>query len=468
MCAWFLKLTGKDVTMGIPHPHPSRKGRGILFFPVILLLMFSFLLTGCESIFGKEAGKRGALPGKREDVFNAERTLRPNATEGETVTLGEENERADWPQAGGSLTRLHGAQALAASVKEVWSASIGAGSQDDGALMAVPVIADGKIFTLDSQAQLSAFSIKDGTRLWQKNIPENVGDEIRAGAGLAYDGGKVYAALSDGYVLALDAASGKVLWTRNLATPLRAAPTLAGETLYIVTAANVLHQINLSDGVLGWSHAGIQESTSFLGMASPTLLNDVVVVPYSSGEVFGLRALNGRMAWEENLASTKRTGTLPAMADIQGQPVVDGDKIYVASHSGRFVALDGRAGARVFEADLGSVQTPYVAGNAIFVVTTENQLAALSRKNGHILWAVSLQRYADEDDRTSTVLWTGPVLAGGKLWLANSLGFLKAFDPQDGREKESHAIGAPIYLPPLVAGRTLYVLDDKGTLTAFR
>jgi outer membrane protein assembly factor BamB len=436
----------------------------------LLLIAAVVLLTGCEDIFGKESGERGALPGKRLDVFAEDAGLKPDA-EGENaaVELPTENNIIEWTAPGGSVTRAFGHASLAAAPRQAWSVSIGAGSDADGVVTATPVIAGGKVYTVDSRGIVSAFSAANGDRLWSKAVPDPAPENaMLSGSGLAYADGKLIVATSYGYVTALDTATQKVLWQRNLLAAIRSAPVIQDGKVYITSMDNTLHELALADGGLGWSHSGVQETALFLGMASPAISEELVIVPYNSGEIFGVRRINGRMVWEENLAGTKRSGTLPAMADIQAQPVLDGNKVYATSHSGRFVALDARTGSRIWEADAGSVETPWLAGKNLFVVTTESQLAGLNAETGRVRWAVNLLRYSNPDNKTQTVSWAGPVLAGGNLWLANSLGEMKAYDPQNGREKQSFDLGSPVYLAPVIADRTLYVLTDGGTLVAFR
>ncbi len=436
----------------------------------IALLASVVLLTGCEGLFGKESGQRGALPGKRSDVFSAERALKADAdAQTVSVEIPAAQDVVDWPQPGGSLARVHGNAALSADPHEAWSVSIGDGSHSDGVLTATPIVAAGKIFTVDASARVTAFSAQNGDRVWETHIPEQRPDEASiAGTGLAYDQGKLVVTTSYGFVVQLDASTGKQIWQRNLQTPVRNAPIIADGKIYVISLNNTLQELSFADGSLGWNHSGIQESASFLGTASATVTDDLVIVPYSSGEIFGLRRINGRMAWQENLASTKRVGTLPAMADIEGEPVLYNGRVHIISHSGRFVALDERSGKRVWEADAGSVQTPWFAGNSIFLVTSENQLAALSIDDGHVRWTVDLPRYIDPENRTETIAWVGPVLAGGKLWLGNSLGAFNSYNPMNGKLVTTRTFSSPVYLSPIVAGRTMYVLTDDGRLTALR
>jgi outer membrane protein assembly factor BamB len=60
------------------------------------------------------------------------------------------------------------------------------------------------------------------------------------------------------------------------------------------------------------------------------------------------------------------------------------------------------------------------------------------------------------------------VLAGGRLIVTGSNGSLIYVDPTTGAVQGQSSIGAPVSLGPVVANSTLYVLDDRGRLNAFR
>jgi outer membrane protein assembly factor BamB len=436
---------------------------------IILLLLSVLALAGCESIFGKEEGQRGYLPGTRENVFNTDTGVKPDAEIKSTVDVGPIVEKTDWPVSGGSATRLHGMVALAADPKEAWSTSIGRGSNKDISLAAKPIVVGDKVFTVDADGDVRAMSASNGGVVWSRSVPDPAPEGgLEAGSGLAFAEGKLIVTTSYGNVVALEAASGKILWQKQLPAPIRSAPFVAEGKIYVTATTNSVYELALADGTLGWNHTGLQENASLFGMASPLAADDLVIVPYSSGELYGLRKFNGRLVWEENLANSKTGGALPAMSDIQGQPVLDQDKLYVISHSGRFVALDVRTGRMAWETDLGSTQMPWVAGNSIFIVTPENRLVALAREDGRVRWSADLPRYLDEEDKTETMSWVGPVLAGGKIWVASSEGELRAIDPATGKMTASLSVGGRVFLSPIIAARTLYILTDDGTLIAFR
>jgi outer membrane protein assembly factor BamB len=186
-----------------------------------------------------------------------------------------------------------------------------------------------------------------------------------------------------------------------------------------------------------------------MGAASPAVEGESVIVAYNSGEIFDLRIQNGRPSWSYSLASPTQVGALPAIADIRGLPVIDHGRVYAISHSGRMVCIDQRSGERVWEADIGGIDTPVVAGDAVFVYGGEGQLMALTRASGRLMWVKALPKLADPTDKDSDrIVWTGPILAGERLWMVNSQGQLASFSPKDG---------SPIY-----------VVTNDGTLVALR
>lgn len=437
---------------------------------VTLLLVLVLSLAGCESIFGKSEGKRGAFPGKREDVFTNTSNIKIDPELKDVpVDVGASLPKADWVLPGGSATRLLGMLSLSDHPQEVWSASIGAGSTGDAAQVAAPVVAGDKIYTVDTRGQVSAFSTKNGSAVWRVDVPNpQPEDGVVTGEGLAYADGKLVVSTAYGNVVVLEAATGKILWQKTLLAPMGSAPFISGDQIYVTTTTNMLYQLALADGTVGWTHNGLQESASFDGMASPLANEDSVIVPYSSGEVFGLSKLNGHLVWEESLANNTSNGALPAMSDIKGQLVLDRNLLYVISHSGRCVAIDTHTGRTAWEADIGGLSMPWVAGNSLFVVTTDAKLVALSRSDGRVRWATDLPRYLDPEDKTETINWVGPVLAGGKIWVASSQGELRALSPQDGKTLRSQSLGDAVYISPIVADGTLYLLTDGGSLIAFR
>lgn len=440
-------------------------------FAVIAALGVSLALTGCSTFkqfFGDHEGK--PLEGERISVLQLQKELTPNPElASEEVALPEEWQNQFWPQRGGYPNHALGHLALGKSLKKAWKVSVGAGGDDRTPLTAAPVVAEGLVFTLDTEGKVSAFEVKGGKRKWtQKVVPKGEEDAGAVGGGLSFASGKLFAASGYKYIYALNPDNGKVLWKASIASPARSAPTVMDDRVYVVTLDNRLLVLNAADGAPLWNYAGVSETTNLLGSASPAADQSLVVLPLSSGEIYGLRPENGQIVWEDNLSAVRRTGSLASISDIRGLPVIDQGVVYAVSFSGRMVALDQVTGQRLWQREIGSAETPWPAGDSIFTVTSEQQLVALSRKTGEIRWVTQLGRFEDEEEKDVPMVWAGPVLAGGRLFVVSSGGDMAEVNPQDGKIIRKQEISGGAQLAPVVAGNTLFVLTSNGALTAWR
>ncbi len=104
----------------------------------------------------------------------------------------------------------------------------------------------------------------------------------------------------------------------------------------------------------------------------------------------------------------------------------------------------------------------------LFVVTDDARLACLSRASGKARWISQLPRYRNVKKRKGPITWFGPVLAGGRLVLTNSDGQIVSAGIGDGKIVSTIETKTAFSLPPVVALSTLYTIDERGRLTAFR
>ena len=156
------------------------------------------------------------------------------------------------------------------------------------------------------------------------------------------------------------------------------------------------------------------------------------------------------------------------MNDINGSPVVDRGLAFAISHGGRLAAIDMRSGSRVWEQDIAGVNTPWVAGDFLFVVTVEGHVACLVRDTGRVKWVQTLPRFEDPEDRDGAINWSGPLLLSDRLILTSSTGVAIALSPYNGRYLGRLAMPDAVFLPPIAADGAIYVLTDQAELVALR
>jgi outer membrane protein assembly factor BamB len=205
-----------------------------------------------------------------------------------------------------------------------------------------------------------------------------------------------------------------------------------------------------------------------LGGSAPAVEGGTVIAPYSSGELYALQVSNGRVLWSDNLGSVRRGDIVSRITDIRGLPVIDKDQVYAISHGGRMVAIDFKTGRRVFDKLFGGVQTPWTAGDYVYVLNVDSVLICLNRKDGRIRWAAELPRYGKPKAKENPIAWNGPILAGDRLIVANSRGEVIFISPYTGEFLGKTAFGESITVSPFAADGTVYVLTDAGELSALR
>lgn len=424
-------------------------------------------LSGC-GIF-KGGTKKTPTVGERVPILASEKSVEVDPSlSGVQVLLPAATVNDAWAQSGGSADKSNGQLALAATPARAWSAQIDGGS-NRARLGAAPVVAEGKLFVVDVDATVHAFAADSGAKVWSTNLA--TGDKNRAarfGGGASYDDGRVFATDGLGDVVALNAADGKEIWRSKPGGPLRGAPTIANGQVYVLSQDNQIYALDQGDGKVVWTQSASLETQAVFGVAAPAASAGTIVAGFSSGELNAYRYENGRVLWQDALSRTSITTSVSSLADINADPVIEDGKVYAIGQGGRMVALDIATGQRLWEQTFAGISTPWVAGEWIFVVTDDSRLVCLSRANGRVRWISQLRAYKNEEKRSDAYVWFGPVLAGDRLWLANSRGELIAASAADGKVETTIKAGDGFSLPPVVANQTLYVLSDDGRITAYR
>jgi outer membrane protein assembly factor BamB len=412
-------------------------------------------IPGVSSLFGEKQAP--PMPGHRISVLSSGDTTAATATveAKEPVLLPEPRANASWSQPGGVASNAPGHLAFSGTGRRLWRGDAGSGSSSSGRITAIPIVVNGKVFTLDRKGRVTAFSM-NGSELWNVSLrPEDEKSSSGYGGGLAAEGDRIYAASGFGTVTALST-SGKLLWTKKLGVPIRSSPTASGGKVFVVNTESQLFALNGADGSEVWSMRGLPEGAEILSNVSPAVSGNVAVVSFSSGEVMALDANSGQQKWVDSVSSRGAATTITSIGEA-ARPVIANDIVFASSQSGRLIATAIRSGERVWSRDIRSDQTPAVAGDTVFVVDTGGRLYALARKTGKVRWVTPLPKAR---------MWTGPALAGGKLWVISNNGLMVAVDARSGQIAGKADLDTSVYIPPVVASGRMFVLTDKARLVA--
>jgi outer membrane protein assembly factor BamB len=444
----------------------------------------ALLLPACstlESVNPFSEKKPPRLEGERKPVLVGEELVRPDTALGaRPVALPNPATNKEWPQAGGYPDHAMHHLTLSPRPQRAWQADIGGGTGGSPflrvfglatprRLIAQPVVAEGKVFALSSYGEVVALSAATGGTVWRTNVLPKDEDQGDVGGGVGYANGMLYVANGAAEVLALAPADGKIAWRVALDAPVRGAPTISAGRIFVVTTENELLALDpQKKGERIWNFAGVAEPTGILGAANPAVEGNIIVTPQSSGEVVALRIENGRQLWTERLAAARQINPITNIADITARPVVDRGIVIAVSNAGRLAALDIRTGRRIWDVDIGGIQTPWIAGDWVYALSNEGQLVCIERASGRIKWSIQLNSFATERQRRTPIVWTGPVLASDRLIVAGSHGEALSLSPYTGQVQGRIVIGERVLISPIVAENTIYFLDDSGRILAMR
>ena len=372
-------------------------------------------------------------------------------------------------RAGGPDHRIPNAT-LSAAPRLAWSASIGSGQGRRSRISADPVSDGVRVYTIDSSEHLVATTLA-GARVWSLDLtPQGEGEASTSGAGLAVSRGTVYATSAFSRLYAIDAATGAVRWTQDLGAVPSGPPTVSGKFVYLVTRDNTAWAIDTATGRVRWQVAAQSQVTGFGSGAAPAVGKTLAIFPFSSGELIALLRQSGVRLWSGAVSGERLGRVYAQIGDITADPAIVGSRVYTGTQAGRLVALSLNTGDRIWTADTG-VQGPVLAaGNSLWIVTDENRLERLDAASGRTLWSRQLPYFRNEKPRKRRGIYVnyGPILAGGRLWVAGSDGLMRSFDPATGAPGPQLAIPDGATAAPIVVRRTLFVVTRNGDLLAFR
>jgi outer membrane protein assembly factor BamB len=436
---------------------------------VSVMMAAALGVSGC-SVFKKGKGPSTPVLGERISVLSSEGDVEIDpATAALPMTLPPATANNDWSQSGGNGAKSVGHVALGTTLRQVFSVNAGHGSNLVARLASAPVVSNGRVYTIDTTGMVRAFDAATGGQVWASQTPSDRGAEASLyGGGIAYDGGHIYATNGLGYVSSLDERTGGIAWKVRPGGPLRGAPSVANGALYVISQDNQIYSLSEANGSTNWSQAASLEIAGVFGSAAPAVGQGTVVAGFSSGELNAYRYENGRQVWSDTLQRTSIRTSVSSLSDVDADPVIDNGQVFAVGQGGRMVALDLITGQRLWELNLAGIDTPWVAGDWIFVITDDSKLLCIARSNGHIRWINQLPQFIKAKSKKGEIEYSGPVLAGGRLIVTGSTGALIYVDPTTGSYQGQTSVGAAVSLPPVVANSTLYVYDDRGQLHAYR
>ena len=198
-----------------------------------------------------------------------------------------------------------------------------------------PAIAGGVAYVVNKYGNAKAVRLRDRKVLWERTTdPKDSGTPTDVTAPV-YHEGKVFFAYVDGNLVAVDAKTGKQVWTRKLAGHLESSPMAVGGKLYLGTDKTNVVALRASDGKVLWqfnSPGAIKASPSFHH-------GRLFVADYESG-MFCLDASDGKLLWHTNTSQVPPYGE----GGFYSSPAIAFGRVYAGRDDGTIFAFDEKTG----------------------------------------------------------------------------------------------------------------------------
>src|SRR6266508_1078826 len=313
------------------------------------------------------------------------------------------------------------------------------------------------------QASESVISVASAPTLELK-WKHQTGDRVQSSPAVV--GGILYVGSWDGYLYALNAASGALKWKYKTGSMITTSgPAVVSGVVYVGAENGTVYAVNASNGSLKWKRSigGSIRSSPAVSGGTLYIGNMVKAIPTGmNGYVYALNANTGGVKWVSDKTWAVRTS--PAVAD---------GKVYFGSDASKVFALNATTGAQIWaHLVLGMVRSSPAVGNGLVYIGDDGgQLYALDIDKrlpmiSHVYAfdaATGRQKWV-----TQMFDWTSvsPSIANGVLFTSPSR-YVEAYDAQTGEHLWEDRMIGDSDASPAVSNGIVYYASNDGAIYAF-
>jgi outer membrane protein assembly factor BamB len=338
------------------------------------------------------------------------------------------------------------------NVIELWSASVGGGTAEQY-LKLVPALSKQRLYVADSDGRVEALDATNGARLWSTDVDER----ITGGPGVGENA--VLVGTGEGGVIALDSETGRRLWRATVSSEVLSPPLKSEGIVIVRTNDGKVFALDGAKGTQLWIYDRTVPALTLRGTSSPVIVRGVVIAGFDAGRLAALDLRTGRLLWEVSVATARGRSELERMVDIDSDPLVVNDVIYVTTFQGQLAAVQLDGGRILWSRDISSY-AGFTADESYIYLTDDNSTVwTFDRYSGATLWRQELLHARAA---------TGPASIGNFTVVGDLEGYLHWMHKSDGSfVARTRLSSRRIIVQPLVAGKVLYAYATDGQLAAY-
>ncbi len=334
----------------------------------------------------------------------------------------------------------------------IWSENVGKGT-DELFIKLVPAILNDKIFIADTRGNITALYAGTGKDIWHND------SELSITGGPGADTNLVMVGTSEGEVLSLSAETGEEIWRSTVSSEILSSPKEADGVVIIRTIDGKIFALDATTGERLWIYDRTVPALTLRGTSTPIIANGLIIAGFDGGRVTALELKTGKLIWETKVAVSRGRSELERMVDIDSQPLIIGDVIYVTTFQANVSAISLQNGQILWQRDISSHAELGADSKSLYVTDETGNVWALDRFSGTSIW---------KQEKLTHRQVTGPGVLGDRIIVGDLEGYLHWLDKATGDISARTQIdSAAILTKPIVSNDILFAYSSGGTLAAY-
>jgi outer membrane protein assembly factor BamB len=337
-------------------------------------------------------------------------------------------------------------------LNKVWSQNVGKGT-DELFIKLVPAILNDKIFIADTRGNITALYADSGKNVWRND------SELSITGGPGADENLVMVGTSEGEVLSLLTETGEEVWRSTVSSEILSSPKESDGVVVVRTIDGKIFALDATTGERLWIYDRTVPALTLRGTSTPVIANGLVIAGFDGGRVTALELKTGKLIWETKVAVSRGRSELERMVDIDAQPLIVDNVIYVTTFQANVSAISLENGQILWQRDISSHSELGADGRNLYVTDEMGNVWALDRFSGASIW---------KQEKLTHRQLTGPAVLGDRIIVGDFEGYLHWLDKATGDISARTQIDSEAILTqPIVSNDILFAYSSGGTLSAF-
>ena len=328
-----------------------------------------------------------------------------------------------------------------------------------------PIYFDEKLCSIDSDGSLYCLDIKSEKLNFKiKNDQLNLNEIEIIRGGIAYFDDSIVYADAYGQIKLFNSISGEAIWSTQIDFPILSSPLIYRGYIYVISSDNRIFAIDIVDGSSSWTFQTTAENKKNIKTSSPVAYENLIIVPFSNGELIAFKYDDGRPIWSDNVSKVSLVSNFD-IKDISANPVINGSNVYTISTNGKLISTNIINGQRNWSIDISGSRTPIISGNVIYVIDEDSRLVCININTGDIYWIRELPKFKKGNKVKDLNLWLNPYLINNLIYNISYYGEIKIVSPKTGEILATENLGIKgIASQPIVLQDRVYVVDEKSNV----